>query len=199
MDNTHKDSLAEALAREAGAVAEESLTVALLRQTGVEAARCYQCGKCSAGCPLVNDMDITSSGVMRMLQTEDPALEREVLRSEAIWLCASCEMCISRCPMQVDIPKVMDFMRQRSLARGMQNRKAARSIVAFHRSFLDIVRATGRSYEIGMVADYKMRSGKLWQDVMLAPAMFFKGKLPLLPEMVKGASGIRRIFAKSKP
>ena len=176
----------------------DSLAGTLARETGVEAERCYQCGKCSAGCPLVADMDITSSAAMRMLQTEDPALEEELLRSEAIWLCASCEMCISRCPMQVDIPEVMDFLRRRSLERGIQNRKAARSIVSFHRSFLDMVRATGRSYEVGMVADYKMRSGKLWQDVLLAPVLFFKGKLPLVPEMVEGTGGIRRIFAKSK-
>ncbi len=177
----------------------DSLAGALAEATGVDAARCYQCGKCSAGCPLAEDMDYTSSMVMRMLQTEDPAIERELLRSKTIWLCASCEMCISRCPMHVDIPKAMDFLRQRSLSLKLQDPKASRQIVSFHRSFLDMLRVTGRSYEVGMVADYKMRSGKLWQDVLLAPVMFIKGKLPIIPESVKGTGNIRRIFKKSKP
>ncbi len=175
-----------------------SLAASLARATGVEAARCYQCGKCSAGCPIATDMDHTSSAVMRMLQTEDPAIERELLGSKAIWMCASCEMCISRCPMGVDIPKAMDFLRQRSLAEGLADRQASRHIVAFHRSFLDMIRHTGRSYEVGMVADYKMRSGKLWQDVLLAPVMYFKGKLSLLPESIKGTKGMRSIFKKSE-
>ncbi len=175
-----------------------SLSGLLLAATGVDAARCYQCGKCSAGCPLAGDMDLTSSAAMRMLQSGDAALEDELLRSKAIWMCASCEMCISRCPMQVDIPKAMDFLRQRSLGLGVANREASRHIVAFHRSFLDMIRLTGRSYEVGMVAGYKMRSGKLWQDVLIAPVMFFKGKLPVVPERVKGMKGIGGIFKKSK-
>ncbi|MDR0509780.1 MAG: 4Fe-4S dicluster domain-containing protein [Rikenellaceae bacterium] len=164
---------------------------------GVDSARCYQCGKCSAGCPLADEMDFTSSAVLRMLQTEDPAADRELLTSQTIWLCASCEMCISRCPMQVDIPKLMDFLRQRSLYEGLANRDARRNIVAFHRSFLDVIRLTGRSYEIGLVVDYKVRSGKLLQDLTVAPAMFLKGKLALIPEMVRDRRGIKRIFKKT--
>ncbi len=169
----------------------------LLVQTGVNSARCYQCGKCSAGCPLAADMDITSSAVMRMLQTEDPAVDEELLRSQAIWLCASCEMCISRCPMQVDIPKAMDYLRQRSVAGKLQHPSADREIVSFHRSFLDMVQVTGRSYEIGLVVDYKLRSKKFLQDLTLAPQMLKKGKLPIIPETVKDRKNINRIFKKS--
>lgn len=163
----------------------------------VNSARCYQCGKCSAGCPLAEDMDITSSTVMRMLQTEDPDTDLELLRSKAIWLCASCEMCISRCPMQIDIPKVMDYLRQKSIEKGVQNKEANKNIVAFHRSFLDMIRLTGRSYEVGLVVDYKMRSKKLMQDLTVAPQMLSRGKLPLLPEAVKDRKSIQRIFKKS--
>ncbi len=176
----------------------KTLNNKLVTETGINPARCYQCGKCSAGCPLAEDMDITSSVVMRMIQSEEETVDKELLQSQAIWLCASCEMCISRCPMQVDIPKIMDFLRQQSLAENLQNKSANKNIVSFHRSFLDMVQVTGRSYEIGMIADYKLRSKKFLQDLTLAPKMFLKGKLPVIPESVKDRKSIKRIFNKSK-
>lgn len=163
----------------------------------VNSARCYQCGKCSAGCPLAEDMDYTSSAVMRMLQTEEADVDEQLLRSKAIWLCASCEMCLSRCPMQIDIPKIMDYLRQKSIEKGVQHKEANKEIVSFHRSFLDMIRLTGRSYEVGLVVDYKMRSKKFLQDLTVAPKMLSKGKLPLFPETVKDRKGIQQIFKKS--
>ena len=38
--------------------------------TGVDIDMCYQCGKCTAGCVLADDMDYPSSMIMRMLQTD---------------------------------------------------------------------------------------------------------------------------------
>ncbi len=166
--------------------------------TGVKSARCYQCGKCSAGCPLANEMEFTPSATMRMLQLEDEAADKELLRSPGIWLCLSCEMCISRCPMTIDIPKVMDYLRQKSLEAGVQPAGKTKNIVSFHQSFLDMIRRTGRSYEIGLVVDYKMRSLNLFQDVSLAPQMLKRGKLPLLPETIKGMKEMSRIFTKSR-
>ncbi len=166
--------------------------------TGVNADRCYQCGKCSAGCPLANDMDYTSSMVMRLLQTEEADNEKDLLQSQSIWMCASCEMCISRCPMSIDIPKVMDFLRQKSLKEGLVNKQAAKNIIPFHKSFLDMIRMSGRLYEIGLVADYKLRSKHFFQDLMLAPKMFVRGKLAIFPDNIKGKKNIDAIFKNSK-
>jgi heterodisulfide reductase subunit C len=143
-------------------------------------------------------MDYTSSMVMRMLQTEDKAIEKELLKSQSIWLCSSCEMCISRCPMSIDIPKVMDYLRQKSVKEGLQNKTADKNIVAFHRSFLDMIQLTGRSYEPGMIMDYKLRSKDFFQDLTMAPKMFSRGKLPIFPESVKNRKNIQDIFKKSK-
>jgi len=175
-------------------IINDSLSGEVFEQTEVNSALCYQCGKCSAGCPLAEEMDYTSSMVMRMLQTEDPETEKELLKSQSIWLCVSCEMCISRCPMSIDIPKVMDHLRQKSVEKGLQNKKADKNIVAFHRSFLDMVRLTGRSYETGMIVDYKLRSKNLFQDLTLAPKMLRRGKLPIFPEIIKDRKNIKRIF-----
>ncbi|GHU67649.1 4Fe-4S ferredoxin [Bacteroidia bacterium] len=170
----------------------------ILQATGVNVARCYQCGKCSAGCPLAEEMNLTSNTVLRMLQVEDDETDRQILQSEAIWLCLSCEMCISRCPMSIDIPKIMDFLRQRSLREGLENKKAAKNIIPFHRSFLDMIRWTGRSYEVGLVVDYKLRSKDFFQDLTLVPNMLSHGKLPLIPETIRDRKNIQSIFKKSK-
>ena len=169
----------------------------ILVQTGVLAQKCYQCGKCSAGCPVAGEMDYPPSLVLRMLQTEDPAEKEKVLNSMSIWLCVSCEMCVQRCPMEIDIPKLMDFLRQKSIAEKKQHPKA-RKIIAFHRAFLDSINTTGRLYEVGLVVDYKLRSGSYMQDVSVAPKMYMKGKLNLIPEMIKNRKKMSEIFGKTK-
>jgi len=164
--------------------------------TGVKAGSCYQCGKCSAGCPLSEEMEYPPSYLMRMLQTGDPVLEDKILRSFTIWVCLTCEMCYSRCPMSIDIPKMMDFLREKSLTEAKTN-KRAKHIIAFHKSFLDSIKTTGRLYEIGLLVDYKARTFKVMQDMILAPKMFVRGKLNILPELIKDRSGVSSIFSKS--
>ncbi len=131
-----------------------------------------------------------------MIQTEDPAEKEKLLRSMSIWLCVSCEMCVQRCPMEIDIPKLMDFLRQKSIAEKKQHPKA-RKIIAFHRAFLDSINTTGRLYEVGLVIDYKFRSGSYMQDVSIAPKMYMKGKLNLIPEMINNRKKVSEIFRKT--
>src|SRR5512135_3209707 len=70
---------------------------------------CYQCGKCTAGCPMAHRMDLMPSQIVRLAQLGQ--VER-ALRSEAIWQCLSCQTCTSRCPKSVDCAGVMDVLRQ---------------------------------------------------------------------------------------
>jgi heterodisulfide reductase subunit C2 len=177
--------------------APEDLRSVLKQDTGVDVLKCYQCGKCSAGCPLSSEMDYTPSYLMRMLQTGAAALEEKVLRSLTIWLCLSCEMCYARCPMDIEIPKIMDFLREKSLNEKKTNPKA-KEVIAFHRAFLKSVEQTGRLNEMGLVMDYKSRVFNLFQDAKLAPSMFAKGKLHILPEMIKDRQGMSSIFTKTR-
>jgi heterodisulfide reductase subunit C len=168
----------------------------VLEHTEVKVSHCYQCGKCSAGCPLSEEMDYPPSVIMRMLQTGNPVLEEKVLRSFSIWVCLTCEMCFARCPMSIDIPKMMDFLREKSLNEKKANPRA-KEIVAFHKSFLDSIRYTGRLYEIGLFVDYKTRTLKILDDLALAPKMMKRGKLNIIPELIKDRSGIAAIFRRS--
>ena len=176
---------------------KESYISEIRSKVGVNVNRCYQCGKCSAGCALADDMDYPPSLAMRMLQTNDVANYNSLLKSETIWLCVSCQNCLTRCPMEIDIPQLMDYMREKSLENKSINKKSG-NIVSFHRTFLDSVKFTGRLYEIGLVAGYKARTMNLLQDVNIAPKMFLKGKLPILPEMVEDKKQMASIFSKTK-
>jgi heterodisulfide reductase subunit C len=164
---------------------------------GVNVNRCYQCGKCSAGCAVAEDMDFPPSRVMRMLQTNDVENYRKILSSESIWLCVSCQNCLTRCPMEIDIPKLMDFLRGKAIKEKTINRKS-KAIISFHKAFLDSVKYTGRLYEIGLIADYKVRTFNILQDINVAPKMFIKGKLPVTPEIVKNKKQMSDIFKNSQ-
>lgn len=172
-----------------------SLKDRLQMHVGEPVSLCYQCGKCTAGCPLNEEMDIAPNQIIRMLQLEMPELEDKVLRSYSIWLCLTCETCYGRCPKEVDLPSMMDYLRSESIRLGKVNPKA-KDILAFHRSFLSSIKHTGRLHEVGLIAEYKARTMHLLQDVALAPRMYIKGKLKILPHNIEGKDAIAKIFRK---
>lgn len=159
-----------------------------------EAIKCYQCGKCSAGCPVALYMDLLPNQVVRLVQLEE--VDR-VLASKAIWYCAGCQTCYSRCPQQVDLPHLMDVLCEKSVATRKYHPEA-RKIVAFHKSFLHSVRFFGRSFEITMIAELKARTLNLFQDLWMAVVMLFKGKLGLFPARVKNRKAVRALFGKAR-
>jgi heterodisulfide reductase subunit C len=174
----------------------EGLTGSLKAHTGVSAARCYQCGKCTAGCPLALEMDYTPSHILRLLQLGPDGHEDTILRAFSIWVCLNCETCYTRCPQEVDIPKMMDFFRSEAVRLKKVNPRA-RDMLKFHTTFLETVRHTGRLYEVGLIAGYKARTMHLFQDVLLAPKLYFRGKLKLFPHFIKNRKSLSRIFKKA--
>ncbi len=77
--------------------------------SGQKLLACYQCGKCSAGCPAVSEMDILPNQVIRFAQL---GLKDELLESKSVWICASCYTCNVRCPKGIKIAEVMEAVRQ---------------------------------------------------------------------------------------
>ena len=177
--------------------ASHSLAARLEKEGEVNVADCYQCGKCTAGCPAAEDMDVAPSQVLRLLQTESPNHEERALKSLAIWMCVGCETCVTRCPQEVNLPRAMDFLRQEALARNVAN-QSADDVVAFHKAFLNSIEKAGRLFEFGMIGEYKLRTGHFFKDLGVAPTMFFKGKLGLFPHGGANKREVAEIFARAR-
>src|SRR4030042_4671501 len=104
----------------------------------VSVAACFQCKKCSAGCPLTFAMDLLPDQVIRLALLGQ---EEELLKCRTIWVCSSCGTCTTRCPNEIDIAGVMDWLKEEALKRGKTIPQP--EVAAFHRFFLDTVRSGG--------------------------------------------------------
>ena len=161
--------------------------------SGQKVPDCYQCGECTAGCPVCFAIDRTPNQIMRMVQL---GLADEVLRTQAIWLCAGCETCATRCPKLVELSKVMDALRQIAVKRGIKCPDP--EIQAFHETFLLTVENLGRVHEMGMIGILKAKTRKFTKDVPTGIKLFLKGKLAILPSIIKDRRGVKRIFKQAR-
>lgn len=97
----------------------ERLRQDLLRRveeiSGQNVLACYQCGRCSAGCPAAASMELLPSQVIRLVQL---GLVEEAMGTETIWTCAACLTCAARCPKGVDLARVMEALRELAMERG---------------------------------------------------------------------------------
>ncbi len=169
----------------------KSLLSKIRNAIGLDPVLCYQCGKCSAGCPMASEMDLKTHEIIRLLQLD---LGERLLSSDSIWLCLTCETCTTRCPMEFDPAAAIDALREIALREYPD--RVPRSISAFHSAFLDQIRMHGRVFEFGLVAFYKLRSGALFGDVESVPGMLARGKLGLKPKRIQGIQEVRRIFSQ---
>lgn len=158
---------------------------------------CYQCGKCTAGCPVAEGMDLMPNQILRLIQLGQ--LKRAML-SEAIWACVSCQTCTARCPQSVDCAGVMDVLRQLAVTSEFAG-PARRQVVLFFKAFLSNIRRNGRLNELELVGRFKttvfLRNRDLlflFKDAMLAPRMMQRQKLHLKRKTVKDRGIVDRIF-----
>ncbi len=161
-----------------------------MEESGQPVSLCFQCKKCSAGCPMIGEFDYPPNMVMRMVQLG----EREpLLRSKAIWMCVSCETCGARCPNGISIAAVMDTLRAACVAKGVK--PADRATTELHKAFTENVKIFGRLHEASMLMVYKLRSRQISRDDLeLGVKLFFRGKIPLLPGKSKNMEKIRALF-----
>jgi heterodisulfide reductase subunit C len=70
---------------------------------GKDLTACFQCTKCTAGCPVTEKVSIQVHEIMRMLLLG----MKEVLETDMIWRCTSCYTCQERCPQGIDVTDIL--------------------------------------------------------------------------------------------
>ncbi len=159
---------------------------------GIDVSYCYQCGKCSTGCPVAYEMDLTPTQLMHAVQL---GLKDLVYNSKTMWLCASCQTCTTYCPQGVDIAEALDTVK--ILMQRDRKKPKVPDVLKFSRSFVQNLKWFGRLYELGMIGMLKLRTGKFTRDMGMGMRMLKKHKFNLLPGF-RGSREVRKILRRVK-
>lgn len=168
------------------------LSQEIFENCGVEIERCLECGKCSGGCSNAHIFDFTPRKIVQLIKVGD---EKRLLHMDALWTCVACQLCADRCPSGIDIPRIMDYLREKAVAKGIAATRP--SVELFHQLMLDEVRSRGRVSELYLMMKFNLKSGQYFNNAELAPKMFFKGKLNPIAARVKEIDKVRRLFQKT--
>lgn len=173
------------------------------RQCGENVFLCYQCGKCSSGCPVVEHFDLFPNELLRAVQL---GRRDAVLKSRTLWLCAMCETCAVRCPHGINITKIMDVLKIMAQREGLPS--PLPTAVLFNQAALRGVRVFGKMYEAGIMGEVYLRQMAagtldyrqlLKRDLPLALKMIGKGKLKLLPSFGRVAASVKTAVKREGP
>ena len=163
----------------------------LQAMTGENVMLCYQCKKCTLGCPSAYAMRMKPHELMRAAQL---GLAEEIYWSGTIWICLSCETCNTRCPQDINILRVIDGLREMSKELEYYNPYPA--LPALHRIFMAFVKRLGKVYELGLALLINLRMLTPFKDMDMASPMLMKGKLKPLPHRSHGARELRQVMAR---
>ena len=159
--------------------------------SGTSVRRCFQCGKCSAGCPMATFMEHPPNRVVRLLQLGQ---WQRILAGRSIWFCASCETCSTRCPNKVHLASIMDALRK--LSWDYEGPSKESYVQLANKVFLDNIRMYGRQYEMRLAAVFNVKSGQFLKDMMLGPKLIAKGKLKMFHHKNRNMAEIEKIFSR---
>jgi len=162
----------------------------IAKEADVKLYECYQCGKCSAGCPMAGSFDLMPRQIVHLMHLGDMD---SVMRSKSIWLCASCHTCVERCPHDIDIPTLIEKSRMEAQKRGIC---AVRNVKLFNDIFTETIRGFGKSQEVILEGLYNVTSGRLLQDMKNVPDMLRKEIVRPELNSVKDKDHVRMIMSK---
>jgi heterodisulfide reductase subunit C len=172
---------------------DTAVAKAVSADLGENVYKCYQCKRCTAGCPVAPLGDMHPAQIIRAVQFGD--LE-SAAQSKFIWLCTGCVTCTTRCPQEIDVAAVMDELRAISWQE---------NLVPKDRPYADILQYNfsslsrwGRLYEIELIARYKLtRPNHAMDDARLGARMFAKGKMALMPPRGGDRAQMKRMVTEA--
>lgn len=158
---------------------------------GQKLLSCIQCGTCGATCPLSYYMDYTPRRIISMVRE---GFKEESLNSLTIWLCASCYSCTVQCPRQIHITDVMYTLKREAIARGVYPKRYPIPVLA--RGFFNLVRSFGRNSEALLLLRLYLNTNPfgMFRNAKLGWKLFRRGRMPVIPERIKGTAGLRRLL-----
>lgn len=161
---------------------------------------CFQCRKCTNGCPASFAMDYYPDEIIRFVMMGQA---QKVLGSKTIWVCASCETCTTRCPNEVKIAELMDCLKEMSIQNGIKPGDA--TVRTFHETFLNNIKGRGRTFEGAMLPAFMMKSsagldrlkgGGIMADIKTGMKMVLKGRMGMKPpKAIKGKDEVDQILS----
>lgn len=173
-----------------------TLAVEIRKLAGVDVRTCYQCERCTAGCPMAPFMDLKATQIMHTVQRAETAEDRDAsLGCSGMWACVLCITCTPRCPKEVKVDRVIHILRELSRKENKVSEEQ-HNILAFHKAFLASIKSTGRLPEFMLIMRYKMSPLSLFQDALLGPKMLLRGKLHFIPHSIDEGEEVWRIFER---
>ncbi|MDZ7761641.1 MAG: 4Fe-4S dicluster domain-containing protein [Desulfovermiculus sp.] len=173
---------------------EMGVKEALQKHSRTNFMRCLQCRSCSSGCPFYSAMDLGPNRVIRLLQLEQ---FQQALESTTIWVCVGCDTCAANCPMAIEIPSVMDVLRQYALDTDCTI--SMPEILNLHNEILDSIKRYGRTHKLEIMLRYKVKKRAWLEDMDVGLKMLTKRKLHVLPSKVQSISEIKDMFQTARP
>ena len=162
----------------------------IIRRSGDDFRRCYQCQCCGSGCPVVDAMKYRPNGIIRLVQL---GFGREALEAPDIWLCMGCNTCSTECPMAIDIAAVMSALREKAVEEGVMI--AEPGILNFHQEVLNSIERYGRTHKLEIMMRHKLRQLDLFSDIDIGLKLLARRKLDLRPSKILNISEVQKLFS----
>jgi len=171
---------------------------AIASETGIRVTSCYQCLRCTNSCPVSTFMDIKPHQVVRLVQFGQ---RESLLKCSSIWVCLSCEMCSTYCPNEIDVARLMNYLKN-SVVSSLR-KPAEFEIALFHEIFLDVLQKYGRINDLQLMLRYKWKllsrghlplAGAVIKDLRLGLSLFQRKRLRLMPERSRAVKEIHRLL-----
>jgi heterodisulfide reductase subunit C len=90
------------------------------RESGKEIYNCFSCGTCTAGCP-ERDLDALYSP-RKVIKNVLLGMKDNVFNNKFVEICSTHHRCITQCPQGVEIPKLMNAIRNIASKEGRTRR-----------------------------------------------------------------------------
>jgi len=183
-----------------------SLAAEVMARSGQNLNACYQCRRCAAGCPVGEETGyVTPDRLIRMIVL---GKRESALDNPLVWKCVSCYTCGSRCPNDIMTARIVDTLKK--MAKEAHVPPLSPKAAAFHSSFIDAARRSGRLNELEFMGRYeyknalrslaKFKFSEIYEEgknqAALGLTMLWKGRMHFGFQKIKGKKEFRRLIKK---